>query len=310
MQSQTSDTDTATLQKLIFVFLDGVGLGDGGPDNPLAVTKLPFLEAILGAPLLKDLDLRRPDLLCKGIDACMGVPGIPQSATGQTALLAGCNSARHLGYHLPAFPNTALIDLIHRDSLLKRAKNRGLRATFANAYTQLYFAEVEAGKRDHSVTTHCVLAAGLPFLMAEDLMQDRAVYWDMTREYWRDTQHSMPKVSARDAGKHLADMSLSYDIVLYECFLPDLIGHRRDHAAARRFLAALDDFIRGLIEHKPTEVNVLISSDHGNFEDFSKGQHTLNPVPLVVIGPNASAFAEVDSICGIVDCILPNKQQV
>ena len=94
---------------------------------------------------------------------------------------------------------------------------------------------------------------------------------------------------------------------LYECFLPDLIGHRRDRPAASRFLATLDDFLQALIENRPAEVNVLISSDHGNFEDFSQGQHTLNPVPLIVVGPDAPAFADVDSICGIIDRILPNR---
>ena len=124
-----------TVNKLIFIFLDGVGLGEDDADNPLATTGLPFLTSLLGAPLLKDLTVRQPQLLCQGIDACLGVAGIPQSATGQTALLTGCNAARHLGYHLPAFPNEALIELIQQDSLLKRAKSRGLRATFANAYT-------------------------------------------------------------------------------------------------------------------------------------------------------------------------------
>lgn len=304
---QTLDTsdNKPGVNKLIFIFLDGVGLGEDDADNPLATAKLPFLASLIGAPLLKNLTVQQPQLLCQGIDACLGVSGIPQSATGQTALLTGCNAARHLGYHLPAFPNKALIKLIQQDSLLKRAKSRGLRATFANAYTPQYFTEVAAGRKIHSVTTHCVLAADIPFNMPLDLERGRAVYWDITREHWQDKQYSMPRVSASDAGQHLANLARHYDIVLFECFLPDLIGHRRDHQSAQRFLTTLDHFLHGLITHKASDVNVLISSDHGNIEDLSRGQHTQNLVPLIVIGPDAPDFTHVDSICGIVDCILP-----
>ena len=302
---QTPNAVNGGVRKLIFIFLDGVGLGENRADNPLVTTDLPFLRGLIGAPLLKNLVVRRPDLLCQGIDACLGVPGIPQSATGQTTLLTGYNAARHLGYHLPAFPNQPLVDIIHRDSLLKRAIDQGLRATFANAYTARYFTEAAAGKYTHSVTTHCVLAANIPFHMPADLVQGRAVYWDITRENWRDQQSMVPRVAPREAGRHLADMSRRYDIVLYENFQPDMIGHRRDHQAARRFLTTLDAFLQGLMEHKPAEVNVLISSDHGNIEDLSQGQHTKNPVPLIVMGPDAPTFAPVESICGIVDRILP-----
>ena len=106
----------------------------------------------------------------------------------------------------------------------------------------------------------------------------------------------------------MANFARQYDIILYECFLPDLIGHRRDLTAASLFLKLLDDFLRALIESKASDVNVLISSDHGNLEDLSQGQHTLNPVPLIVAGPAAPSFVRVDRISGILDCILPVVQ--
>src|SRR3954464_2379317 len=96
---------------LIFIFLDGVGLAPAGPDNPLASADTPALRALLGGPLTIEqargwvLDTRDWELcsdpqspianpqspipiLFKAIDATLGVDGLPQSGTGQTAMLA------------------------------------------------------------------------------------------------------------------------------------------------------------------------------------------------------------------------------
>ncbi len=36
----------------------------------------------------------------------------------------------------------------------------------------------------------------------------------------------------------------------------------------------------------------MLTSDHGNFEDLSHGKHTENRVPAVVIGQEATTFAQ------------------
>ena len=88
--------------KLVFLFLDGFGMGGATVLNPI-FSHAVFAE-IAGLPLLDGVDIRSDGLVVKGIDACLGVGGIPQSATGQTALFTGLNAAQFLGYHLPAFP--------------------------------------------------------------------------------------------------------------------------------------------------------------------------------------------------------------
>ena len=72
---------------VLLLFVDGVGLGERDPDkNPLLRARLRRLRVAQGLPPPDPTGLLVPT------DACMGVPGLPQSATGQTAILAGVNA--------------------------------------------------------------------------------------------------------------------------------------------------------------------------------------------------------------------------
>ena len=93
---------------LIFVFLDGWGLGEPAGHNPQWAHPSPFLNRLLGAPLTRTAVQSGPRLLLRGVDAGLGVAGAPQSATGQTALFTGVNAPALLGEHMAAFPNGRL----------------------------------------------------------------------------------------------------------------------------------------------------------------------------------------------------------
>lgn len=291
--------------RLIFIFLDGFGMGEASGHNPFTKAEMPFLKGLLGGELVKDRKINRENLLLKELDATLGVEGIPQSATGQTALFTGVNGAELLGFHLPAFPNEALKKVIRRDNLLKRAHLEGKRVSFANSYSSGYFALVEEGKRYHSVTTLCVLAAALPFRSLENLLEGGAVHWDITREVVREmVEEEVPIITPELAGEHLANLSRNYELLLYESFLTDLWGHKRNMKKAVKVLETVDRFLKGVFSTLDEEVTVLISSDHGNIEDLSTGGHTKNRVPLLVVGPLASKFSEVTSILEITPAIL------
>src|SRR4051812_34574358 len=146
---------------LIFIFLDGVGLAPAGLDNPLASAYTPALRVLLGGPLTieqargwgRDSGSHPPSVtppcaafvphplqvLFKAIDATLGVDGLPQSGTGQTALLAGVNAAALHGRHQPHVPPVALRPLLAERSILRRAIERGGRATFANPFGPGYW---------------------------------------------------------------------------------------------------------------------------------------------------------------------------
>ena len=291
--------------KVIFLFLDGVGVGPPGDSNPFWLAPMPNLRQLLGGPLVDGRVVEQPGLLLKGIDACLGVEGRPQSATGQTALFTGVNAAQLLGYHLTAYPNAPLTELINEYNILKRATESGYRATFANAYTPTYFQLVKEGKRRHSATTLSVLAAGLPFRSMADLERGQAVYWDITHRFLNEyLQIPMPIIEPELAGQRLARLAQEHDLVLYECFLPDLIGHRKNIQEALILLETLDRFLAGLLNEMGPKVSLVVSSDHGNMEDLGIGIHTTHPVPLLVVGPGAGAFREAQAITNVAEGIM------
>ena len=61
------------------------------------------------------------------LDACLGVPGTPQSATGQATLLTGRNVPAEIGYHYGPKPNPAVAAYLrssngaHSDNLFQSA---------------------------------------------------------------------------------------------------------------------------------------------------------------------------------------------
>ncbi len=293
-------------KKIVFLFLDGFGLGPEGALNPIRPGRLPGLESIVGRALTAGPESCGPDFLLKPIDACLGVPGVPQSATGQTALFTGVNAPGFLGYHYPAFPNKPLVDIIVRENVYAKAAALGTSCRFANAYSTLYFQYVQEKRRRHSVTTHCLLAAGLPILTLDDMREGRAVFWDITRAALASypIEETFPTVTGREAGGHLAGLSREHDLVVFETFLPDLIGHKRNERSAVEFLGLLDEFLLGLRQDLEPETSVVLSSDHGNMEDLSTGMHSTNPVPLLVLGPAAPLFRRVGDITGITPAIL------
>lgn len=291
-------------QKVIFIFIDGVGVDNAHKDNPFASVHLPFLQGLVGGPLVLDQCKSSKEMVFKGIDACLGIKGFPQSATGQTALFTGINAVKYLGYHYPAYPNEPLIKLLEKQSILKKAINSGFSATFANAYTPMYFELVKKGRYRHSATTLSVLAAGIPFRMVEDLENGRAVYWDITNQSLKDRNISVPVIEPELAGKNLAGIADCNHLVLYETFMTDIIGHRKSMKYAKEFLVLFDRFIASIFQYKKKSQNILICSDHGNVEDLSIGTHTTNPAILLAAGPCASSFDKAHDLTDISGIIL------
>ena len=290
---------------LLFIFLDGIGLGPDDPTNPFSTTDLPGFKQLAGDRLLQGVKMDQPDYRVSAIDAGLGIEGLPQSATGQTALFTGVNAPQLEGMHISAFPTKALRDTIAQHSLLKQAQEAGFKVTFANAYSSHYWQSVYQRRNRHSATTWTTMAAGLRFRDFDDLSRGEAVYWDITHEIARD-HHApeLPYVEAQEAGRRLAALTASHDLVLYENFLPDLTGHRRLDWTPAETLRRIDDMLIGLIRHLPEQATLLITSDHGNLEDTSTRGHTYNPVPLIAKGPGASFFGSVHDLTGITPAIL------
>lgn len=292
-------------RRFVFVFLDGVGLTQSVTANPLAAAdSTPFLQQLLGAPLLLSAQQASPGLLLKPIDACLGVAGLPQSATGQTALYTGCNAPQFRGQHQTGFANGSLRRLIETYGLLRRVVAQGGTATLANLYSCDYFEAIAQRRLRYSVGTLLNLTAGLSFRMPEDYEQGNAIFWDITGELATHRGITAAPITAAVAGRWLARIAAKHTVTLFECYLTDFAGHRQDRRQALEVLRRVDGFLESLVFHLPHQTTLIVSSDHGNVENLGTKKHTLNSVPLLAVGPDALSFQAVVDITGITPLIL------
>jgi hypothetical protein len=311
---------------LLFIFLDGIGLGPDSDDNPFAQANTPHLRALTGRQLIGGPDIVEDSLLFRGIDPTMGVEGLPQSATGQTALFTGVNAARAVGMHIATYPVAALREILAQHSLFKRAAEAGRRVTFANPFHAIYWQAVEEGRAKLSATTLAIKASGVPFRDLADLERGEAVFWDITHEVARlgrpprrarahrngesdqpeadPPPFPIPPIAPEEAGRRLAALAAQHHLTLYESFLSDLAGHRRLALGAEQVIETIDSFLGGVLRHRAPQTTLVLTSDHGNLETRSFRGHTLNPVPLLVVGPAARHFLDVHDITQIAPAIL------
>lgn len=292
--------------RLALVFVDGVGLAPAGPENALATAPTPTLRRLLAGPLVAERAGRAAaGSALAALDATLGVEGLPQSATGQTALFTGVNAAEVIGRHVSAFPGPRLRRLIRRHGLLGRLRAAGLAATFANSYSGSFLRDLENGAARRSVTTCLVQFGGQEFRAEADLAAGRAVSWDITRELFAArTGLTVDGVKPVEAGEHLAAIAGRHRFTLFETFLTDLAGHRRVDISPAEAIGRVDGLLDGLTSAAPDDLTVLLTSDHGNIEDSANRLHTRNPVPLLATGPAAARFAGLRSILEVAPTIL------
>ncbi len=218
------------------------------------------------------------------IDASLGVAGIPQSATGQTALMTGVNAARHMGRHVAGFPGPSLQKVIRDNNIYDKLGALGYTSTFANAYYVEDVKEVES-RKIKSVTTVSALQA---FGCVRDkamLEQGKAVYQDLTCESLRARGYEGDLHTPVQSAQALVAIARDYDFTLFEYFQTDRMGHKGTWDDMLGVLALFDEFLGALIPYAREDgVLFVLTSDHGNIERFGARAHSQNPVPLVAIG--------------------------
>lgn len=287
---------------VLLFFIDGLGIGSRGDSNPLD-----GLQDAAPLAVFKNETPVMPDGL-EGVltptDACLGIEGRPQSASGQTTILTGINAPALLGYHKQGFPNQALLEIIGEHSLFLRLRHAGVGSiTFANAYPQRFFDD---RPRWISATTAAVEAAGLTFRTIDDLRNGRAVYQDFTNRMLIERGEDVILRTAEEAAEVLATIASENRFTLYEYFITDKMGHAQDMEGARAVLQNLALLIRQLLARVDlNRTSVILTSDHGNIEELSSRNHTLNEVPTIVWGANRERIASrIKSLADITPAIV------
>ena len=305
--------------RFIFIFLDGVGIGKTTANNPFIAAKSAYLP-------FSDSWCTLPDKTpVKPIDACLGVKGIPMSATGQTSLFTGVNIPRILNRHKDSFPDNLMRRIIKRNNILLLLKQNKFKVRFMNAYPdcsdkftpqyvriqdsgQIFFSEKfpRNMRPTISVTSCMMLTTHITPFGKEDIIKERSIYHDFSNRSLNERGDGLPEFSPEKAAEILYNTSGRYDFTLYEFFLTDLYGHGYSFEDSVLLIRELNSFVKHLLSllHKDRDT-LLITSDHGNLEDYDTRLHTGNPVPLITWGYKSDELRErINSLIDVTPAIL------
>jgi 2,3-bisphosphoglycerate-independent phosphoglycerate mutase len=300
-------------RRVLFVFVDGFGIGPSGEQNPISLEGFPGITRVTGGVSPTDIEQGRmvscDESSLLSVDATFGVPGLPQSGSGQTALFTGLPAPRVLNRHVNGFPNRELREMLYRSNILKTVRDRGRESTFLNAFRDLDPERMPHGRR-LSCTTHATIASGAPFRDLVDLAAGRAVYHDITGETLSQRGYAVTVETPEHAAVSAHTVAQENSLTMFECFMTDRAGHSQDTTESLRVLRVLDRFLRHLTDLLLGDENTLVvlSSDHGNIENTSNRSHTLSPVPVALWGSGRSererlldGVSDISGVAGIIE---------
>jgi len=296
--------------RMLFFFIDGVGIGKRDPAvNPFFSMPLPGFEALLGGPMVSTgrASRRATASSVRPIDATLGIAGLPQSGTGQTTILTGENAARFLGRHFGPFPHSGLRGILEEKNIFRRIEESGRSTMYLNAFPRQYAEHVEKHPGRTGAISMAWRSNGRAMNGPDRLVAGEALSADCTAEGWARLGYpEVPVLTPAGAAAVALGVLARHDFVLYEYYLTDHAGHGRSQREASSILATLDGFVGALAAGiDPERETLVITSDHGNFEDLSTRRHTTNPVPFIAAGLRHERLTRsVRDLAGIVPAIL------
>ena len=283
---------------ILMLFLDGIGLGADDPiNNPFAAAHTPTLWKLANdrrwlantGPQETDRTSFIPT------DPRLDIPGRPQSGSGQAAILTGKNVPQLIGEHYGPKPNKAIREILSEDNFFTQVVAHGQSAALLEAYPPPWHEAINRGKRLRSSYQLAAHEAGLPTFTEQHIYAEEALAGDWTGQGWRDQlgYTDTPVYSPVEAGHKLVGLSRSYDFAFHSHWFTDIVGHRGPLERGVALLELFDGVMSGVLDTwDDAEGLVIITSDHGNFEDLSTRKHTENDVPTVIIGNQRNEIAK------------------
>lgn len=286
------------MKHILMIFLDGVGLGDDDPSvNPFAAANTPTLNSLTNGRRWLSSTGRQQSARAVFVpaDPRMGVPGKPQSGSGQATILTGRNVPELIGEHYGPRPSPAIRKLLAEDNIYKQVVARGMTAALLEGYPPGWHQAVERGKRLRASYQEAPHVAGLPTFTEREIYSGDALAVDWTGEGWRSQlgYTDSPVYTPHEAGVKMVELSRRYHFAFFANWVTDTIGHRGTVEEGARMLELFDGVMQGALDAwDDDEGLMIITSDHGNMEDLSHGKHTENDVPTVIIGSGKETFAD------------------
>lgn len=293
------------------IFIDGVGIGkEDYQNNPFFRLGFQTFEKLFNKiPSLKNPILSSDSIFLKPVDANLGIEGLPQSGTGQVSIFCGVNAARLVGNHFGPFPHSKTIEVLREKNIFREFLNHDKKVFFANAYPKIFFDYLKSGKTRLSATSLSCRLSDIRLNTVTDVRKARALTAEITNERWnRRLHYNLPVISAKAAARRLLRIASNYHFTLYEFFLTDHLGHGRIKDELESIHNNLDNFLFELLtKFDRNNMNIVVCSDHGNYEDLSVKGHTRNPALFISAGSKAKLISEtVNDLTHIKSAIIKN----
>ena len=284
------------MNNVLMVFLDGFGIGKKDYEfNPFFKFGFKTFEKTFSEiPSLDNKKFTNGKSFLFPSDATLGVEGLAQSGTGQTALFCGFNAPKFVGKHYGPFPYTTTIPMLQKDNILVYFKEKYKSSYFANAYPKVFFDYINSGKSRLSVTAVTCRLSGIKFNRVSDVRAGRALTAELTNERWnRRLGYKLNVIQPKTAARRLLRIAEKYKFTLYEYYLSDHLGHLRLANEFETLFSEIDEFLFTLLDEVDSKkMTLIICSDHGNLEDLSVKTHTRNPAITITAGKSANQIAE------------------
>jgi len=281
---------------VLMIFWDGVGYGkEDSSINPFFAGNFPTFKKLFNGsiPSLRTRKIFSSRASVTPVNTTLGVPGLPQSGTGQTAIFAGVNAPRKIGKHFGPYPYSTLIPIIKEQNVFVRLQQRRKKFFFVNGFPAKYFDYINSPRGRTPVVALSYLSAGRVLNTIEEIASGRALSADFTNEGLNTFGYRLPVMSPFEAGRRFYEIGRSFDFTLFEYFFPDKAGHSQKMKESVEVLERMDGFLAGILDSFDDQNDILFFvSDHGNIEDLSTKSHTRNPVPLIVVGSRRKFFSD------------------
>jgi 2,3-bisphosphoglycerate-independent phosphoglycerate mutase len=144
---------------------------------------------------------------------------------------------------------------------------------------------------------------------APEALEDRA----MPQSPKVATYDLQPEMSAPEVGARLVDaIGVGYDLIVVNFANPDMVGHTGDLNAAISAVEAVDTALgHAVAALRAVGGTMLVTADHGNCEQMIDPDthaphtaHTLNPVPVILVGGPDGAQLQAGRLADVAPTIL------